>query len=358
LLRLLEPRTVAKRDCLGRLPLHRACAGGATHDAVAMLLQKYPEAVRVPRINGRLPLHDACFYSFAQSVPTVNCLIRAYPEATLRPAFDGYLPLHDFCRANVFGHVAVMEKLMMYIPKTKAVLMIKTNDGSLPIHVASASSNSRKLVPKLIESCLESVFVRDGNNALPLHLVCRRRPNLELVEALLAIYPDGARAFDREGKLPIHHLCLSGSNDPKTAEALLKHHPEGAKEFDMLNKLPLHHLCSSDFPQAQIAQLLLEFHPGAARTKLTNSGQLPLHIICASVGAQRDVIETVLAANLGAIGALDGKWRDPLMIACENKFLCNEIRSLEVLMMLVRAKIAAEGSLVRCIKKGRNRNYQ
>ena len=56
-------------DKWGRLPLHIACHFRASADVLKLLLDSYPEAVRLAdKVEGRLPLHYACIYGYPYDV--------------------------------------------------------------------------------------------------------------------------------------------------------------------------------------------------------------------------------------------------------------------------------------------------
>ena len=66
----------------GRLPLHTAVAGRATHKVIDTIVRSYPHAARNRTKDGSLPLHIAasCGVSDAEVAPT---LLRHYPYATV-----------------------------------------------------------------------------------------------------------------------------------------------------------------------------------------------------------------------------------------------------------------------------------
>ena len=88
---------VKTRGKSGLLPLHFACAFGASADAVKLLLDAYPEAVRLPDESDRmLPLHHAC--KFGTSEDVLMTLMVAYSDATVTCDDFGRFPM-DYARS-------------------------------------------------------------------------------------------------------------------------------------------------------------------------------------------------------------------------------------------------------------------
>ena len=66
----------------GRLPLHTALVGRATHKVVDTLVKTYPYAVRHRTKDGSLPLHLAAFHGVSHN-EVAPILLRHYPYATI-----------------------------------------------------------------------------------------------------------------------------------------------------------------------------------------------------------------------------------------------------------------------------------
>ncbi|KAG7344376.1 ankyrin repeat domain protein [Nitzschia inconspicua] len=76
----------------GYLPLHHACANGASDDVIQYLLSKYPEAVSVADENEHmLPLHLTCKVGASEDI--FMLLLSHYPEAASSKDDFGRLPL-------------------------------------------------------------------------------------------------------------------------------------------------------------------------------------------------------------------------------------------------------------------------
>lgn len=83
----------AERQCLeGRLPLHYACAHGASAYVIEALVNIFPGSLKEYDVQDKmLPLHYACKH--AAEVNVIDCLLAAYPEATLVQDIHGQTPM-------------------------------------------------------------------------------------------------------------------------------------------------------------------------------------------------------------------------------------------------------------------------
>jgi len=79
-------------------PLHLACQnhGWQNEEIIAFLLAKYPAAVRMVHWSmNRMPLHLAC--QEQASLAVLKLLVQAWPEAVKLPNENRFLPLHYAC---------------------------------------------------------------------------------------------------------------------------------------------------------------------------------------------------------------------------------------------------------------------
>lgn len=114
-------------DSGGNLALHVA-AMRSNADVVQVLLEAYPESVRIVNASGWLPLHFAVYNQFVEVVKTI---LEAWPKAVCSRAANGHLPLHH----ALYQHapLSVVELLVIADPTT---LQMPTMRGHLPLHIA------------------------------------------------------------------------------------------------------------------------------------------------------------------------------------------------------------------------------
>ena len=86
------PREVA--GCNGRLPIHYAVANKSTAFC-KILIDAYPESLRIESDDGWLPIHYACSWGKRDdTADTIQYLLELDPELINAEDSDGYLPIH------------------------------------------------------------------------------------------------------------------------------------------------------------------------------------------------------------------------------------------------------------------------
>ena len=76
-------------------PLHCGCAGKASFEVIKVLVETYPDALKIVDTNGDLPLHHACWND--ASLDVMGILIEVYPHALKIFGQNQSLPLHWMC---------------------------------------------------------------------------------------------------------------------------------------------------------------------------------------------------------------------------------------------------------------------
>lgn len=81
-------------------PLHVACWNeNTTLDIVQVLIEAFPESVRMQSVDGGMPLHYLCYGDCdgADALSIFELLLEKYPEAVAHPTQEGMLPIHLAC---------------------------------------------------------------------------------------------------------------------------------------------------------------------------------------------------------------------------------------------------------------------
>lgn len=170
---LLEaaPETVTWADSHGWLPLHHACANGASGDVLQILTDAYPEGKTKQDSQNRTPLH---FYLTQRSdnaaAMAQNMAFLSNSGASELPDVGGMLPMHYACAYGVTPQV--LKVLAESYPDS---LMAKENKGRTPLHLAMVNAH-RDASPGVIRYLMENsgpdlVNMRDHDGYLPLHLL-------------------------------------------------------------------------------------------------------------------------------------------------------------------------------------------
>ena len=169
---LLEaaPEVASWQDEQGWLPLHNACANGASPPVLQCLIDAYPAGTRTQDNQMRAPLH---FYAtrrleHPQTLVTNARLLADAADLTDR---SGMLPLHYAC---AYGTDPVV--LAVLVQVYPASLTATERKGRTPMHLAMVNAH-RDAIPPVIRFLLEhapdTVNARDQDHYLPLQLLAQ-----------------------------------------------------------------------------------------------------------------------------------------------------------------------------------------
>lgn len=163
--------TVTWADSHGWLPLHHACANGASGEVLQILTEAYPEGKTKQDTQNRTPLH---FYltqrADISNAMAENIIFLSDSGAAELPDVGGMLPMHYACAYGV--NPPVLAVLKEAFPDA---MMAKENKGRTPMHLAMVNAH-RDASPGVISFLLKSagpalVDLRDHDGYLPLHLL-------------------------------------------------------------------------------------------------------------------------------------------------------------------------------------------
>jgi ankyrin repeat protein len=165
------PEVVSWVDSHGWLPLHHACANGASPDVLQVLSTAVPESKITQDNQNRTPLH---FYATRNSdnpaAMAINVGLLSDTGAAELPDRGGMLPMHYACAYGTSP--AVLKVLVQSYPES---LLAKENKGRTPMHLAMVNAH-RDASPGVLAFLLESegnktVNMRDHEENLPIHLL-------------------------------------------------------------------------------------------------------------------------------------------------------------------------------------------
>jgi ankyrin repeat protein len=171
------PDVAGWTDSHGWLPLHHACANGASPDVLRILIDAYPDGKTTQDSLNRTPLH---FYATRNSdnlafmVENVELLCDSgAAELTDR---GGMLPMHYAC---AYGTSSVVLKVLADAYPDS--LTAREQKGRTPMHLAMVNAH-RDASPGVIRFLLEgegskTVNRRDHDGFLPLHLLAKGLEN-------------------------------------------------------------------------------------------------------------------------------------------------------------------------------------
>lgn len=103
------PEAAADRDIFGRLPIHYACANGASVDTIKDLLAANPCAASARDNQRWLPIHVACH--FGASTEIIRALVNSYPDGINNETERGSTPMRLICRIECKNKEEIKEIL-------------------------------------------------------------------------------------------------------------------------------------------------------------------------------------------------------------------------------------------------------
>jgi hypothetical protein len=165
------PEVVSWVDSHGWLPLHHACANGASTAVLQILTAAYPESKTTQDNQNRTPLH---FYVTRNAdnpiIMATNVELLSDTGASALSDRGGMLPMHYACAYG--SNPTVLKVLANSYPES---LLAKENKGRTPMHLAMVNAH-RDASPGVLSFLLESegsktVNMRDFEGNLPLHLL-------------------------------------------------------------------------------------------------------------------------------------------------------------------------------------------
>jgi hypothetical protein len=165
------PEVVSWVDSHGWLPLHHACANGASTAVLQILTSAYPESKITQDNQNRTPLH---FYATRNADNPIsmatNVELLSDTGASELPDRGGMLPMHYACAYGT--NPTVLKVLANSYPES---LLAKENKGRTPMHLAMVNAH-RDASPGVLSFLLETegsktVNIRDHEGNLPLHLL-------------------------------------------------------------------------------------------------------------------------------------------------------------------------------------------
>lgn len=194
-----HPESYTVANSSGNLPLHHAIATRKNYHIIQHIYKKFPEALQCMNNSGQYPLHIACqhgcpldivemLYTEGQDVQDVfgNYPIHLFGEYTSDDKYAKYnmetIPEHTgvisymnkknpgvILKQNSSGNTPIHNFAMLYAPKSSVlfsdvcsllcpeVLLIKNNQGMLPIHIASFYHDI-DLTITMIDICPDTIY--------------------------------------------------------------------------------------------------------------------------------------------------------------------------------------------------------
>jgi ankyrin repeat protein len=197
----LYPESLSTADPEGYLPLHRLLQNvSSPSDAVLIMIEKYPAALRHRNDYGELPLHIECRHQCRSSI--IRQFIELYPESLSIADEANDLPLHLLLWNEASSGD---DAFIMIYP---AALQHQDRYGYLPIHIECIHQRRSSIISRCIELYPESLEVAIEAGDLPLHLLLVGiSSSIDVELMMIEKYQAALQRRNNMGNLPIHIEC-------------------------------------------------------------------------------------------------------------------------------------------------------
>lgn len=212
------PETVTWPDSNGWLPLHHACANGASGKVLNVLVQAYPEGKIHQDRRSRTPLHFAFFRRDAHEDGGMKSSSQNGGGAGGSPVTsDGVNK--DEMDGDADDDVGNSMPEIVRLLADSGAAELQDEGGMLPMHYASAYGTTWEVLEVLLENYPESITKRENKGRNPLHLAmvnAHRKSSPVVVGFLLEKNAaDIINTYDDDNHLPIHLLAMASKFPPE-----------------------------------------------------------------------------------------------------------------------------------------------
>jgi len=194
-------------------PLHLMCKlNNPPSDLIQDIVDAAPDVASWTDSHGWLPLHHACANGASPEV--LRTLIHAYPDGKITQDSLNRTPLHFYATRNSDNPAAMVENVELLCDSGAAELTDK--GGMLPMHYACAYGTSSVVLKVLAEAYPDSLTAKEQKGRTPMHLAmvnAHRDASPGVIKFLLE--GEGAQTVNRrdhDGFLPLHLLAKGLEN--------------------------------------------------------------------------------------------------------------------------------------------------
>ncbi|KAL7544863.1 hypothetical protein ACHAWF_008231 [Thalassiosira exigua] len=203
-------------DSNGWLPLHHACANGASGRVLAALVRAHPEGKVRQDKRFRTPLHFAFFRRDAHGDGGKGG--GKGDDADEDGKGEGDRGEDEEEEEDALAVGSSMPEIVRLLADSGAA-ELQDEGGMLPMHYASAYGTTREVLQVLLENYPESITKRENKGRNPLHLamVNAHRPSSPIVVGFLLEKnaSEIINAYDDDNHLPIHLLAMAAKFPPE-----------------------------------------------------------------------------------------------------------------------------------------------
>jgi len=150
----------------------------------------------------------------------------------------GQNDLHSACRQG--RPLRIVRKIAMDCP---GYMMEVDECLKTPLHLATESVASKKVIEYLVAECGKTVSMQDSEGATPLHILCKKKNCLSAVRKMVDACPDSVAIVDNFHQTPLHVATKYSSLE--VIDYLIQEYSGAAAARDDSGKTPLHNLMIS-----------------------------------------------------------------------------------------------------------------
>ncbi|CAB9500695.1 Ankyrin Repeat [Seminavis robusta] len=194
-------------------PLHLMCKlNNPPSDLIQDIVDAAPDVAGWTDSHGWLPLHHACANGASPDV--LRILIDAYPDGKITQDSLNRTPLHFYATRNSDNLASMVENVELLCDSGAAELTDK--GGMLPMHYACAYGTSDVVLKVLADAYPDSLTAREQKGRTPMHLAmvnAHRDASPGVIRFLLE--GEGSQTVNRrdhDGFLPLHLLAKGLEN--------------------------------------------------------------------------------------------------------------------------------------------------
>ena len=301
--------SVNATDNFNQTPLMYACYDGGRLDNIKMLIQNGADT-QASCSNGSTVLH---FASASSNQEVVEFLLNLNEISVNATDYLNQTPLMYACMAG-----GRLDNIKMF-RQNGADIQASSSNGSTVLHFASASSN-QEIVEFLLKLNERSVNTTDNLNQTPLMHACYDGGRLDNIKMLIQNGAD-IQASSSNGSTVLHFA--SALSNQEVVEFLLKLNEISVNAKDNLNQTPLIYAC---YDGGRLDNIKMLIQSGADIQTSSSNGSTVLHF--ASRNSNQEVVEFLLKSNEISVNATDNLNKTPLMHACYDGGLLNNIKML------------------------------
>ena len=256
-----------------------------------LLVDAYPESVKMGGVVNCLPIHNACYKG---RLETVEYLFGLYPESLhIRISTSGYLPIHKAAYSSGEDAAGIIKFILRQDPECLSKPIVsghvqrggtQENNYGLPLHIVCSHRDDFNMTELLYDLYPEAILIRNGDQQLPIDILEKR-----LGEAFSFSYNEESIQRIQE---PFSFLRVQMGYAWQAQDSTAMRTP------DIIGSLPLHTALRSRAPLGSI-KLLVKGNSDAIDVP-DGSGIHPLSIACqcSTIGVVKYLVERLSSSNI------------------------------------------------------------